>query len=77
MRVICSVHPRYLGKQKPTSKCLCCNKMWAMVTDKNAVARGGYTTLFGYDDHSSMRIVPEVKERKYSWPMIIVTPEIV
>jgi hypothetical protein len=51
--------------------------MWEMVTNKNAVSRGGYATLFGYNDHSYMRIVPEVKERTYSRGRVIVTPDVV
>jgi hypothetical protein len=62
MRVICSVHPRYLGKRKPTSNYRCCNVMWTMTNSKEAVERGGYTSLFGYEDHSYMRIISEPKK---------------
>lgn len=64
MRVICSVHPKYLGKKKPTSKCICCNALWNLVNNKDAAQRGGYSTLFGYDDRSSMRIVGESNHNK-------------
>jgi hypothetical protein len=63
MRVICSEHPQYLGKHKPTTECICCNTMWEMINrPAEGCHPGGYTTLFGYNDHSSMRIIPEPKK---------------
>ena len=54
MRVVCSVHPKYKGFKKPASKCICCETMWEYITNPR-----GYTTILGFDDKSSMRIISE------------------
>jgi hypothetical protein len=50
--------------------------MWEMINrPAEGLHPGGYTTLFGYDDHSSMRIVPETKTK--SRGHVIITPDVI
>ena len=60
MKVICSAHPTYQGKTEPNNVCLCCNAMWNLANHER-----GYSTLFAYDDHSTMIIVPEHEVNNY------------